>query len=479
MKNLNKITLGAANCALDLGDGSERGEYVCQDYILNVLGRPHRCVNLMYTYYPKDKEWSDERISVTCKDMEISYQWDYPYDDYYPYGAKGQPFAQMQDVRRHGQDVMLTLTIDCSLEDSYLRKIAKDLRPYGRLKLRINHECAGTWFTHNKRFSYEEVGAFFVRFAKILKEEAPNVQTVFCSGFMDTEELMEKYKDAFVEAFKIADTWSVDAYLALNFGWPYSIAEKGGKGFYGVNVDVNFGRYKKSWQNLLELCGEDPGQEGKIHYMTTAELNTDGDVTGAAMQGESVLRFYNKIKEEKADWFKSVSFYQFRDRGRLGLEFEDPNNSTVGIKQPIMEQYKKVLSDDYFTPKTEVGEEVNLPYKMRWGGAEDAEGLGIKIAFEKNPVFCEATFEDDLSLMLEINGRWFYKSPKVHCIDFMPAFFDKPLEGKTELYLKIFSTPPEGINPDNGEKDWDVNYYSTLTEMPEMRIRYEAVETVG
>ena len=35
----NKIHMGPAKCALDLGDGSERGEYVNQDYILNVLGR--------------------------------------------------------------------------------------------------------------------------------------------------------------------------------------------------------------------------------------------------------------------------------------------------------------------------------------------------------------------------------------------------------------------------------------------------------
>ena len=53
---IRKISMQPAKCALDLGDGSERGEYVCQDYILNVLGRPHRAVNIMYTYYPNDKQ---------------------------------------------------------------------------------------------------------------------------------------------------------------------------------------------------------------------------------------------------------------------------------------------------------------------------------------------------------------------------------------------------------------------------------------
>ena len=187
MESLKRITLNPAKCGLDLGDGSERAEYVNQDYILNVLGRPHRNIGIMYTYYPKDKEWP-QRISEACKDMEIHFQWDYPYDDYFPYlggiggSMDGEPFTFMRDIRKHGQDVALTLTIDCSLEDEYLRQIAKELRTFGRMKLRINHECTGDWFTHNQRFSYQDIGDFFVRFAKIVKEEAPNVSIVYCGG---------------------------------------------------------------------------------------------------------------------------------------------------------------------------------------------------------------------------------------------------------------------------------------------------------
>ena len=43
------LHMGPAQCAVDLGDGSERGEYVNQDYILQKLGRPHRAVNLILT----------------------------------------------------------------------------------------------------------------------------------------------------------------------------------------------------------------------------------------------------------------------------------------------------------------------------------------------------------------------------------------------------------------------------------------------
>ena len=77
---MQKLHLGAAQCALDLGDGSERAEYVNQDYILHKLGRPHRAIGIMYTYYPHDKQWP-QRISKACKDMNITFQWDYPYDD--------------------------------------------------------------------------------------------------------------------------------------------------------------------------------------------------------------------------------------------------------------------------------------------------------------------------------------------------------------------------------------------------------------
>lgn len=82
MEKLYKIQMGKAKCAVDLGDGSERGEYVDQDYILRKLGRPHRSISLMYCYYPLDEQWP-ARISEAMKDANVSFQWDYPYDDYF------------------------------------------------------------------------------------------------------------------------------------------------------------------------------------------------------------------------------------------------------------------------------------------------------------------------------------------------------------------------------------------------------------
>ena len=481
MAELMKVKLGPAKCGLDLGDGSERGEYVNQDYILHTLGRPHRHIGIMYTYYPKDKEWP-ERISVACKDMEIHFQWDYPYDDYFPYRGgidgttDGQPFEQMRDIRRHGQDVALTLTIDCSLEDEYLRQIAKDLKPFGRMRLRINHECTGDWFTHNQRFSFKEISDFFVRFANIVKEEAPQIEIVYCGGcvedFNDPDSKIQ-HEDDYLGAIRTADVWSNDCYLALHYGWPFDVCEKGGNSYAMTPVDDFVERLKKTSERMTKI------NDGKRNPITISEFNTDGDVTGPLRQGESVMRLVEKLKEENDGWFDGFSMYQFRDRGRLGLEIEDPNNNAVGIPQPIMKNYREILKDPYFMPEISEQGETVLPAKLRWGGSEDADGLAIPVKFEKSPEFFEINFEEtELNLMMEINGKWFYKAPGTKTVDMMSAFFENPIEPGTELTLKIFAPPASGENDPSQGEDWQSNYYCTINKMPELRVRYESIQDV-
>ncbi len=481
MEKLYRVKLKPASCGLDLGDGSERAEYVNQDYILNTLGRPHRNISIMYTYYPKDKEWP-QRISEACKDMEIHFQWDYPYDDYFPYeggiggNMQGQPFEQMRDIRRHGQDVALTLTIDCSLTDDYLRQIARDLKPFGRMRLRINHECTGDWFTHNQRFSYQEISDFFVRFAGIVKEEAPQISIVFCGGCVENPEEEDspiQYEKEFTPAFAAADIWSNDCYLALHYGWPFDVCEKGGDSFTVTPVDDFFHRLRKTSKRLTKV------NNGNCRPLVISEFNTDGDVTGPKKQGESIRRFVEKIKQENADWFDGFSMYQFRDRGRLGLELEDPNNPSVGIPQPVLKDYKEILKDPFFMPELECAEGAELPVKLRWGGSEDAEGLGISVKLEKTPEFFEITFDEPLNLMIEVNERWFYKAPHTRTVDLMPAFFDQDAAPGKELVIKLFAPPASGENdPDQGE-GWLTDYYCTIAKMPELRIRYESVQDVG
>lgn len=471
MEKAYKVSLGKAKCGLDLGDGSERAEYVNQDYILHKLGRPHRCVNIMYTLYPKDAQWP-QRISKACADMDVKFQWDYPYDDYFPFDVDGEPFEQMKDIRKHGQDVLLTLTVDCSLDDEYLRGVARKFREFGRMRIRINHECAGNWFTHNKRFSFEEIGAFFVRFHNIIKEEAPNVKTIFCCGFVKEDGKVDQ-EDAFLQAYKVADIWSADSYPALHYGWPYDVAEVGGGSYKADNLREIYGLFEATAKRLRLMTGRDVP-------MTTAECNTDGDVTGPFHQGEAVVKFAEYFRDNNtSDWFDGISMYQFRDRGRLGLEIEDPNNNAVGIEQPVLADYKKLIQDPYFLPTMTKGEETAFPAKLRWGGSDDADGIQIPVSLEKTPEFCEATFEEDACLMIEFGGKWFYKAKGVKTIDFMSLFFEKQLEGPAVIPMRIFGTPADGVNPKTDAADWATNYYSELKFAPELRIRYEVPGRVG
>ncbi len=486
--SVSRVRLVPAGCALDMGDGSECAEYVCQDYIINKLGRPHRNVSIMYTYYPKDKEWP-QRVSEAHADMKVNYQWDYPYDDYPVYeggingSLTGEPFNQMRDIRKHGQDVSLTLTVDCSLEDEYLIQIAKELRTFGRIRLRINHECAGTWFTHNQRFSYKEIADFFVRFHKIIKEYAPNVRTVFCSGFITSEGRMDHEED-FLEAFRTADIWSGDRYMALHASWPFEICEKDTKKCYALSVDFCKKLFHDTVMRLREVNG------GEHKPFSASEFNVDGDVTGSKLQGQGIISFMQFLIDEKPDWFNSMALYQFRDRGRLGLELEDPNNSEVGIEQPVLSEYKEIIKNEYFNPGIEKLEDIEYlstdnessgvpenPIQMRWGGAEDSDGIEIKVRIEKEPVFFDILLPKEMNLMLSVNGRWFYKAPGVSIIDAMPAFFEKDsrrvVPGE-EISVQIFAPPANGENPETDRNDWAENYYTAMTKLPEFRIRYEA-----
>lgn len=475
MEKLLKIHMGSAKCAVDLGDGSERGEYVSQDYILSRLGRPHRSISLMYCYYPFDKHWP-ARISEAMKDANVSFQWDYPYDDYFPYlgglgGSRdGQPFEQMRDVRRHGQDVTLTITMDPRVTDEQLAAIGDDLRSFGRLFLRINHEATGSWFSFNKRATYQEVADFYCRACRVIKEHAPNVQTVLCIGGIEdlsSEEIvMEK---EFAQAVRETDIWSVDKYMALHWGWPFDVAETGGNSHGRSAVRDIYALTKASYERYKYICG------GAEKPMVMSEFNADGDVAGAYEQAEMVRLFCDILDEDKADWFSGFTFYQFRDRGRLGLEIEDPNNSEVGIEQPVMSTYRELINRERFLPSmTEKGES-KLPVKLRWGSSEDADGIALPLHFDGDPHFCELVFEDDSNLMIELNGRWFYKSPKARTIDLMPAFYENRLGGSADMTLKIFAPPASGEN-DLSAEDGLLNYFYTLEKLPKIRILTAPVE---
>ena len=89
------------------------------------------------------------------------------------------------------------------------------------------------------------------------------------------------------------------------------------------------------------------------------------------------------------------------------------------------------------------------------------------------------TVEQEIGLMVEMNGKWFYMAPGTKTIDMMSAFFGKVIDAPCDMTMKIFAPPADGVNVNDGSVDWDINYRTVLNEAPKMRIRYEANGIVG
>ena len=491
---MKKILLQPADCALDLGDGSERALYVNQDYILQKLHKIHRGISLMYTYYPNDKEWPTRACNIK-RDSEQKHTWDSPYENYFPYrGGReglldGEPFNFMNDIRRHGMDVVLTMTIDPSLKKEDIIEVAKDLRPYGRLLLRINHECTGSWFCYTRRASYQQIADFFVMCCDVMHQYAPNVKMILCAGLFDEATGKIEMEDIFLQAHKACDIWSGDNYLSLNWGWPNLGARKGGNTFASYDSEKTYQKFKKSVLRLREITGMNKP-------MVLSEMNADGDVNGPYDQARKLQIFMDRLEADPDKWLDAFTLYQFRDDGRLGLEITDPNNSDVGIEQPLLKTYRDFLHKPFFSQKIQEGGKIELPVKLRWSNSEDAEGIELDVPVEKDPHFAELYFKDDLidqNLMIEFGGWWFYKAPGVKCIDLMAYFFENKISESCTMKLRIFAPPADGKNhpfgkdglPDfsvNGKAlrevpdgEWMNNYYALISSLPEIRIEYEPV----
>lgn len=470
-----RVHLGPAVCAADLSDGSERGSYVDQDTILGKIHRPHRQINLMYCYYPNDEGWPKRASEAFRKDAPGG-AWDYPYDDYFPYGgglngsSDAEVFACMKDVRRHGQDVCLTLTMDPYLSEEQIAAVAKDLIPYGRVTVRINHEATGSWFSFNKRADYETVAAFFVKCCNIFHREAPNCKIVLClDGCKSLDEEQMVMEGIFTEAARAADVVSVDRYMALHWGYPATICEDN-RFAQRTSVSEIYELCKRSYQRYILM------NQGTVKPMVLSEFNADGDVTGPYEQAEMYREFCEMLRNDPEHWLSGITMYQFRDDGRLGLEITDPSNPERGIEQPLLKTYRELIHKEPFRPVITAGKPAEGACRLRFGGFEDADGIGTAITLERKPIFFEMRFDGallDANLMISVDGYWFYKKPGVSMIDLNRAFFDREFDGG-EVRLSIFAPPADGLNDPSQGPDWQENYYYTITELPAFRIRYDA-----
>src|SRR5690606_29213678 len=190
------------------------------------------------------------------------------------------------------------------------------------------------------RYTYQQVADFYVRFHNIIKQEAPHIKTILCIGGEAVPGAAEMpYEKEFREAVRAADIWSGDYYLALNWGWPFTVAERGGKSHRRYDIRERFEINRLTYERFCYL------NDGVPKPLVISELNADGDVVGPYEQAEMVQELYYRFRDEKADWMKGITMYQFRDRGRLGLELEDPNCPENGIRQPLFDAYREIIFD--------------------------------------------------------------------------------------------------------------------------------------
>jgi len=450
-------------CTLGITDGSERGDYVPQAHLLRQIGRPHHLVNLMFQYYPDLEGWPTQGVKWNgfFRNNELNKG-----DGYFPLvleegGPWGQLYLrQIQDVRAHGQEPQLTLTMHTDTPDDVLIRIAQSLVPFAPMRIRINHECNGEWFHFNQRWTYKQVNDFFIHFHGILHKHAPGVRTVACwngpgdhppAAAYDGNGMGGQLTDEqLAPMFRIADLVSFDQYASLHYGWPDPQFDRANPTkFFKVPVDA-------WWRILLEFHDQICQVRGGETNVEIHEINEDANLVGDEEQARWTAQFYAEVLSRRLPWLTNITFYQFRDRGGLGLEREDVEKPEVFQELPALAAYRAAIANEHFAYRVQPGIELsNLsPLTMEWRSSTDARGC--ECAFDVPPRWSRVRVElpPDLHLLAEIGGQWFVKPCGESQIEVMAP------QPETPLAVRLFAPPADGRNNRRG------SFVAKLTALP-------------
>jgi hypothetical protein len=378
--NFTQVALKRNKTRLILSNGSERSDFVPVDEIFAKLGRIHEGIQLFKTYYPSDPVWSNtQKISAVTAKKGVNYAWDYEYEDYHPFDIwenESITRKEIEAIKSYGSDLHLTLTLEFSLSDAEIAKIAQALNPYGRIFLRINHEANGNWFRYSRQHTFQEFSDFFVRCHKIIKNNSSNILTVFnlSSDFFVNEKLVV---DRFLYlsegqlrgALNTADYWSIDKYTSLHYGWPFEaeLTETSTAYFKGSIDDwwqlIEETYLKMIWHNNLVA---------KPLFIN--EFNSDSDVDGYEGQAEIITRIYNRLAQGEFEWLAGITLYQFRDYGGLGLE---KGNLQDYQSLPALTAYKAAVKDFKYELVLSEQEWQYSEYTFTWKDSDHIRGLRI------------------------------------------------------------------------------------------------------
>jgi len=445
MQKIEQIRLTPPRCTVGITDGSERGDYAPQDHMFKQIGRPHHVVNLMFQYYPDMEGWPTQGVKWRgfYRNNELNKG-----DGYFPLALEeGGPWGeffkrQIEDVRAHGQEPQLTLTLHCDTPDETLIQIAKSLAPYGRMRIRINHECNGIWFYFNQRWSYKQVSDLFIRFHHIIHEYAPHLKTVACwngkgeaynepeGKAADGGQLTE---DQLGPMFKIADIVSYDQYASLHYGWPNPHFDPAHPDeYFQIPLNVWWDLVDEVHQEMSDLRGEDTPIE--IH-----EINEDAELLGFDGQAQWITKFYAEAINRNYPWLKNITFYMFRDRGGLGLEQEDVENPAIYKELPALPAYKAAIDQDMFKLDIQTGDIVSKDSEplMRWVSTSEAKGLSFTYNIPEEAKEIKLALPAQQHLMINMDKQWTIKKAGTDHMTF-------PLTGQQQAQINIFAPPADG-----------------------------------
>jgi hypothetical protein len=465
------VRLGSPAIRLFMSDGSERSTYMPQDQALRRLGRPHTGVNLMSSYYPRQTFWPERRIfgpdvphfrHSTCDETATTKLRDMNEftDGYYSFdldNPKNDVIEQMQDVRRYGQTVRLTLTADIDTETADLERIADLLRAFGPMELRLNHEANGcNWFRfarnvgdmqgEQRRKMYYDISQFFVRVHGIFARVAPNVTLAGCyngpgerisKGELQAGDLPHLGDDELGLMYRLPNLIvSLDQYGSLHCGWPghtvtgapiirkFTFEEH--KGF-GVNPDELFDLVIRPFQELISKMRGEPTR------IDLGELDFDEDFHGPEIRAQLLFECYCWLRRHP-EIVGSITLYELTDLGGLGLFKQKEYGNVEDVTSTIVaDLYRHVMTWPEFQHVRTAGDAIGSDaVDLVWRSSEDATGIEVPVAGAARLDLREARWHQ--IVLVGADGSEAYRYGDAQVVDLPPG---------TERAL-LFAPPPDG-----------------------------------
>lgn len=447
---------------LIISDGSERSTYMPQEMALDWLGRPHCAVNLMSCYYPKQSFWpermlfsdkvyhyrhslADEQPHTPLKDIN---DWT---DGYYSLdlnNSRNDVVQQLEDVRRYGQDIRLTITADLDTTDEDLRRIAEMVKDFCPMEIRLNHEAGGCgWFRFAKNVKYMdedstrkthyEISQFFIRAKRVITETAPGVTFAYSEdlNYAGDDQMGLMLKEPGVIP-------GIDCYGSLHFGWPGHRIENP-----PVIGSVDRKEHQASYRTPWHVCEKIFHQfqigisdlRGEHCRIDLGEFNYDEDIHGPEIKAQLLHECYHWIAANP-EVIGSVVHYELTDRGGLGLLHEPEYNQLENVIPcvPVLRMYKDVMTWPEFISPVNETDTIGSDQKrvsLLWQSALNAEGLELINAGVKGSLdFGEAYWRR--VILISGDGEETFLHTDSETID-LPSGVEK---------IRLFVLPPNGRN---------------------------------